>query len=127
MANIYTLKSGVASDTTVWSGGVVPVSGDRVQTCAASKVRSLLAQALKAIRGGHKWPAHGEKVGALPLVQLGGVVTQVLPPTPPSTFPGSSAPMRGKASHATMRAKEDVKATGRSKLKREDDLILLQF
>lgn len=35
--------------------------------------------------------------------------------------------MRGKASHATMRAKEDVKATGRSKLKREDDLILLQF
>lgn len=30
MANIYTLKSGVASDTTVWSGGVVPVSGDRV-------------------------------------------------------------------------------------------------
>ena len=56
-----------------------------------------------------------------------GVVTQVLPPTPPSTFPGSSAPMRGKASHATMRAKEDVKATGRSKLKREDDLILLQF
>jgi hypothetical protein len=30
MANIYTLKSGAASDTTVWSGGVVPVSGDRV-------------------------------------------------------------------------------------------------
>ncbi|UZZ64504.1 hypothetical protein [Curvibacter phage PCA1] len=30
MANIYSLKSGNASDTTVWSGGVVPVSGDRV-------------------------------------------------------------------------------------------------
>lgn len=33
MANIYTLKSGVASDTTVWSGGVVPVTGDRVLIC----------------------------------------------------------------------------------------------
>jgi hypothetical protein len=30
MSSIYTLKSGLASDTTVWSGGVVPVSGDRV-------------------------------------------------------------------------------------------------
>lgn len=30
MANIYTLKTGLASDPTVWSGGVVPVSGDRV-------------------------------------------------------------------------------------------------
>lgn len=30
MANIYTLKSGLASDTTVWSSGTVPVSGDRV-------------------------------------------------------------------------------------------------
>lgn len=30
MSNIHTLKTGLASDTTVWSGGVVPVSGDRV-------------------------------------------------------------------------------------------------
>lgn len=30
MANIYSLKSGLASDTTVWSGGAVPVQGDRV-------------------------------------------------------------------------------------------------
>lgn len=30
MANIYSLKSGLASDPTVWSGGVVPASGDRV-------------------------------------------------------------------------------------------------
>ena len=28
MANIYSLKSGLASDPTVWSGGVVPVAGD---------------------------------------------------------------------------------------------------
>lgn len=38
MANIYTLKSGVASDTTVWSGGVVPVSGDRVLICTGHTV-----------------------------------------------------------------------------------------
>lgn len=30
MANIYSLKSGLASDPTVWSGGVVPAAGDRV-------------------------------------------------------------------------------------------------
>lgn len=30
MANIYSIKSGNASDTTVWSSGTVPVSGDRV-------------------------------------------------------------------------------------------------
>lgn len=30
MANIYSIKSGNASDPTVWSGGVVPASGDRV-------------------------------------------------------------------------------------------------
>ncbi len=30
MANRYTLKSGLASDPTVWSGGAVPGSGDRV-------------------------------------------------------------------------------------------------
>lgn len=33
MSNIYSLKTGLASDTTVWSGGVVPVSGDRVLIC----------------------------------------------------------------------------------------------
>jgi len=30
MANIYSLKTGLASDTTVWSSGTVPVIGDRV-------------------------------------------------------------------------------------------------
>lgn len=30
MANIYSLKSGLASDPSVWSGGVVPGAGDRV-------------------------------------------------------------------------------------------------
>ena len=35
MANIYTLKSGMASDPTVWSGGVVPKASDRVLIMAS--------------------------------------------------------------------------------------------
>lgn len=38
MANIYSIKSGLASDPTVWSGGVVPVSGDRVLISAGHTV-----------------------------------------------------------------------------------------
>lgn len=38
MSNIYTLKTGLASDPTVWSSGVVPVSGDRVLICAGHTV-----------------------------------------------------------------------------------------
>jgi hypothetical protein len=38
MSNIYSLKTGLASDTTVWSGGVVPVTGDRVLICAGHVV-----------------------------------------------------------------------------------------
>ena len=38
MANIYSLKSGLASDPTVWSGGVVPKVGDRVLIMAAHTV-----------------------------------------------------------------------------------------
>lgn len=35
MANIYTLKSGMASDPTVWSSGVVPTASDRVLIMAS--------------------------------------------------------------------------------------------
>lgn len=38
MASIFTLKSGLASDVTVWSGGVVPSAADRVLICAAHVV-----------------------------------------------------------------------------------------
>lgn len=38
MANIYSLKSGLSTDPTVWSGGVVPVSGDRVLISAGHVV-----------------------------------------------------------------------------------------
>ena len=38
MANIYSLKSGLASDLTVWSGGVVPTVGDRVLIMASHVV-----------------------------------------------------------------------------------------
>jgi len=38
MANIYSIKSGLASDPTVWNGGVVPVSGDRVLISAGHTV-----------------------------------------------------------------------------------------
>lgn len=38
MANIYSLKTGLASDPTVWSGGVVPTSVDRVLLSALHTV-----------------------------------------------------------------------------------------
>lgn len=38
MANIFTLKSGLSSDPTVWSGGVVPSAADRVLICTAHVV-----------------------------------------------------------------------------------------
>lgn len=38
MANIYSLKSGLASDLTVWSGGVVPTASDRVLIMASHVV-----------------------------------------------------------------------------------------
>lgn len=38
MANIYSIKSGLASDPTVWSGGAVPVQGDRVLISAGHTV-----------------------------------------------------------------------------------------
>lgn len=38
MANIYSIKSGLSTDPTVWFGGVVPVTGDRVLISAGHTV-----------------------------------------------------------------------------------------
>lgn len=46
MANIYSLKSGLASDLTVWSGGVVPTAGDRVLVKAGHTVE---------VNAAHEW------------------------------------------------------------------------
>jgi hypothetical protein len=46
MANIFTLKSGLASDPTVWSGGVVPTGVDRVLIMASHVVE---------LNGAYEW------------------------------------------------------------------------
>lgn len=63
MANIYSVKSGLASDPTVWSGSAVPVVGDRVLIMASHVVE---------LDGTYEW---GDDSTATATIVINGVST----------------------------------------------------